>query len=207
MAEYEFPGQKKEDVADKEFPTADMIPDLKINYSLPCPGCVNITKYEDCERRICDDTPDYKTCKDKCLVEEEECRNQVGARCTAVASFYGANMPVCNDVTGDDEDRNSDNAICRYENKRYRCFPNSTQVEYCIFKKCTLNFQCGCTGEDFDAFCHIPSSTMTPVYIAIGVGVAIVLCCFIRQYSRKKKKTRIKYDPANTDPEEIELLF
>ena len=152
-AEYEFPGQTKKDVEDKEFPTADMIPDLQFNSSLLC--CTNVIKYEVCASKSCDETSEYKNCKDTCLVEGEEiCESRVDGVCKILVNFSGAIMPECNDKTGGIESGIPDDAICRNGDKRYRCFPNGTQVPICYVKNCTLNFKCGCTGNDYDAFCN-----------------------------------------------------
>lgn len=221
-AEYEFPGQTKEDVkkkvADKEFPTADMIPDLQFNSSLPCPDCSNVIKYEVCASKSCDETSEYRDCKDTCLVEGEEiCESRVDRVCEMLVNFSGAIMPTCNSTTGED-DSHAETAICRNGDERYRCFPDGTQKEICYVKDCTLNFKCGCTGNDYDAFCNRGFAWI--VVAGGGASIAICICvCFFcigggggGYYcwkKRKKRKQRKGYELGKTQKyaEVTNLIF
>lgn len=171
VAGAEYENYKEDLLEDKEFPTADMIPDLQFNSRLLC--CTNVIKYEVCASKSCDETSEYRDCKDTCLVEGEEiCASVVDGVCETLVNFSGAIMPECNDETGADENGNADNAICRNGAKRYRCSPTDTQVPICYVKSCPLNFKCGCTDNDYNAFCDRGFS-----WIAVGPGGGIVLCC------------------------------
>lgn len=175
VAGAEYEDYEEDLLADKEFPTADMIPDLQFNSRLPC--CSNVIKYEVCASKSCDETSEYRDCKDTCLVEGEEiCASVVDGVCETLVNFSGAIMPMCNSATGKD-DSHAETAICRNGDERYRCFPNGTQKETCMFKNCTLNFKCGCTDNDYDAFCD--SGFAWIVVAGGGVSVAICFCvCF-----------------------------
>ena len=214
-AEYKFPGQKEDKVADKEFPTADMIPDLQFNSSMLCGECVNVIKYEVCASKSCDETSEYRDCKDTCLVEGEEiCESRVDGVCKPVVNFSGAIMPMCTSTTGED-DSNAETAICRNGAKRYRCFPDGTQVRTCYVKNCTLNFKCGCTGNDYNAFCDRGFP-----WIAVGPGGGIVLCCcfgccicgggggfYWKKRKKRKKHKQGKQGYVKVTPEVTNLIF
>lgn len=199
VAGAEYEDYEEDLLADKEFPTADMIPDLQFNSRLPC--CSNVIKYEVCASKSCDETSEYRDCKDTCLVEGEEiCASVVDGVCKTLVNFSGAIMPECNSTTGED-DSHAETAICRNGDERYRCFPNGTQKETCMFKNCTLNFQCGCTGNDYNAFCDRGFP-----WIAVGPGGGIVLCCCFGccigggggGFYWKKRKKRKGYELGKT---------
>lgn len=190
VAGAEYEDYEEDLLEDKEFPTADMIPDLQFNSSMLCGECVNVIKYEVCASKSCDETSEYRDCKDTCLVEGEEiCESRVDGVCKTLVNFSGAIMPMCTSTTGED-DSNAETAICRNGAKRYRCFPNGTQVPTCDYKNCTLNFKCGCTGNNYDAFCDRDFDWIFAA--GGGTSVAICLCGFYCWKKRKQGKQGTK---------------
>ena len=118
-----------------------------------------MTKCDDGRR--CTLTDEYVACRDTCLVEGEEvCLETIDGICQKkIVSFYGADMPMCNDTTGLIATGNELEAICNDGDKYFQCNVTGEQKPTCLFQNCTLNFICKCTDETYDDFCKSKNQT------------------------------------------------